>query len=132
MAKMSITDPSLTPPIWAGDWLDRNSLIPGGAKVLAAAITADANGKKPVPNGTLLGRTFAERDAGTAFGLAVDTDDEFFIVAFDVTDALNNNDVELYRPGMLVKENFLPGWPGLSSALKAKVRAVYRTTKGVA
>jgi hypothetical protein len=57
------------------------------------------------------GRTYAERDASTAFGAAAVTDDEIYLSLFDVTDAKNNDDVELYRHGSLVKENYLPTTP---------------------
>jgi hypothetical protein len=39
----------------------------------------------------------------------VSTDDEIFIVAFDVTDAVTYPDVALYRLQGIVKENYLPG-----------------------
>ena len=196
----------LTSPTWAGDFLDREHLMPGGAKVDAsqfmatdgAAVTLTANalvnavsiavsalanpipsgtllrfgagkyayttanaaagavtiavealpvaltsgdkatykgtGTKPVtiPSGTLLGRTWAERDAGTAFGPAVDADEDIFFLAFDITDATKNNDADLYRHNSIVKENFVPGWANLSSTLKAFVRSRYQCTVGKA
>jgi len=198
---------TLTGPSWAGDYFNREHLLPGGAKVVAsefnptdavvvtttapaaadatsiavaalsgaipsgtmlyfgeskefAMLTAAAaagatsitvqalpsaiesgdsatyagagNTPKTIVSGTLLGRTFAERDAGTNFGPAADADDEVYIVAFDVYDAAINNDVDLYRYGGIVKENQLPQWLTMSAALKAKIRANYQTTKGVA
>jgi hypothetical protein len=132
MASITQTTNTLTSAAWAGDFMSREHLLPGGAKVDPAGFTADAAGIKNIPNGTLVGRTYAERDAGTAFGPAADADDEVLIVAFDVTDAAKNSDVELYRFGSIVKENFLPQWGSMSTALKAKIRAVYQTTKGVA
>lgn len=81
-------------------------------------------------SGILLGRTYAERDAGTPYGPAADSDDEFYLLAFDVTDANFNNDCELYRHTGLVKENYLPVFSTLSSAQKAKIRALYETTVG--
>jgi hypothetical protein len=195
--------PTLQAPVWAGDWLNRDSLLPGGAKLNAAefrgpdAVLVDVGAagaaggatsipvvalSGPIPSGTLLdfgtnkfarltanaaagatsltvsaiptalvdadtawytgtavdsvpsgtvvGRTIAERDAGTGFGIAVDTDDEIYIIAFDVTDVSDINDVELYRHHRVVKENFLPGWAGLAGALKTKVRSLYHCTRG--
>jgi len=84
-----------------------------------------------IPSGTLLGRTYTERANGDPFGPAADADDEFYLIAFDVTDVNNNNDVELYRHQGLVKENFLPVFSTLSTALKAAIRANYQTTLGV-
>ena len=84
-----------------------------------------------IPSGTLIGRTYAERDAGTPYGPAADADDEIYLTAFDVTDVNNNNDVELYRHGGLVKENFLPEFDDLSATLKGKIRTLYETTVGV-
>jgi len=207
MAKVTTNANQLTSPVWAGDFLDRNHLVPGGARVdaaqffatdsvlvkLSAAAAADATSisvdaltgaipsgtqlyfgeskefalttaaaaagatsiavqalpsaledndearyagvgtnPKRIEAGTLVGRTFAERAAGTAFGPAADADDEVLIVAFDVTDAADSADVELYRPGSVVKENFLPNFSSLSSALLTKLRATYVTTRGAA
>jgi hypothetical protein len=207
MARIVQTANQLTAPAWAGDFLSREHLVPGGARVDAAQffatdsvlVTVDTGGAaqgatsvpvvalagaipsgtvlrfsadeyatlsagaaagatslavealvnaleagdaaryagvgtnpKRINSGTLVGRTFAERAAGTAFGPAADADDEVLIVAFDVTNAATNADVELYRPGSIVKENFLPGFASLSSALLAKLRATYVTTRGAA
>jgi hypothetical protein len=207
MARVTVTANQLTSPVWAGDFLDREHLVPGGARVdpaqffptdsvlvkLSAAASADATSiavdalSGPIPSGTqlyfgeskelalttadaaaaatsiavqalpaaledndearyggvgtmpkrieagtLVGRTFAERAAGTAFGPAADADDEVLLVALDVTNAATNADVELYRPGSIVKENFLPGFATLSAALLAKLRATYVTTRGAA
>lgn len=74
-------------------------------------------GSEFIPSGTLVGRTFAERDAGTAFGPAATTDDEIFLTMFDVADAKVSDDVELYRPKSLVKENYLPTYTALSTAV---------------
>jgi hypothetical protein len=83
-----------------------------------------------VVSGTLIGRTFAERDASTGFGPAADSDDEFYLVAFDVVDTDNNPDVDLYRHGGMVYENYLPVFSALSSAQKAKIRLLYETSIG--
>jgi hypothetical protein len=87
---------------------------------------------KYIPSGTILGRTYAERDAGTPYGPAADADDEVYILAFDVQDATNINDCELARPNLAVKENFLPGWAAQSATVKGKVRAAYRCFIGEA
>lgn len=130
----------------------------GGAKV--ATLTADANlgdttltvaalptalvtgdvarfvryGTVFIPSGTLVGRTYTERDAGTAFGVAdvATPDDEIFLTVFDVTDARTNNDIELYRPGSLVKENYLPNYAVNSQVANylIQIRKIYRCIKG--
>lgn len=82
-----------------------------------------------VPSGTAVGRTFAERDAGSPWGPAGAADDEIFLTVFDVADleSLNdgNNDVEFYRPGKIVKENYLPAFSSLNATVKAAIRAKY-------
>jgi hypothetical protein len=83
-----------------------------------------------IQSGTIVGRTYTERDAGTGFGPAADTDDEFFLVAWDVTDARHIDDVELYRPGGGVYENYLPGFAAASATVKGKIRALYQCTVG--
>lgn len=206
MARIVDNTNQLTAAAWAGDFFDRDHMIPGGAKVDAAqfndtdavVVTVGAAGASaaatsvpvdalsgPIPSGTTLhfgtdkfatlsaaaaagatsldtlaiptalvdndtatyegvgtsvtvlsgtvvGRTIAERDNGDAFGPAAASDDEVYIVCFDVYDVNTNADVELYRPNSIVKENFLPGWAGLATAVKTLVRAAYICTRGAA
>jgi hypothetical protein len=206
MARIVDSGNTLTSPVWAGDFLDREHLMPGGAKLDAAqfnaydavvvtttaqaaaaatsisvaalsgaipagtilyfgeagelarlssaaaagatslavdaipaqiesgdvAVYAGTSGIKRVLSGTPIGRTYTERDAGTGFGPAVSTDDEIYLVAFEVTDASVNADVELYRPGSIVKETFVPGWAGFATNLKTALRARYQCVNGVA
>lgn len=101
---------------------------------LEAADTATypgTSGRKYIPSGTVFGRTFAERDANAPWGPAADTDDEVYIGTREIYDARQMSDMEFYRPGKVVKENYLPNWANLSAAIKAKIRSVYVTTKGV-
>lgn len=206
MARIVENANQLTAAVWAGDFLSRDHMIPGGARAdsaqwastdytittTAAAIagavalavtalpvalpsgttlnftgagefalltaaaalgatsltvealdaaiesgdTATFTVTDPVPvtivSGTVVGRTLAERDAGTAYGKADAADDEVYIVAFDVYDASINPDIELYRPGSIVKENFLPNWAGLAAGVQTLVRAAYICTRGAA
>lgn len=71
-------------------------------------------GAAAVRSGTVVGRTLAERDAGTNFGPAAVGDDEIFIVAFDKPDLSRDSDFEAYKPhaGKVVYENFLPDYSG--------------------
>lgn len=109
------------------------------AALPTALVTNDAAtyagvGKKTIKAGTLIGRTFTERGNGVGFGPAnaAGPDDEMYLVAFDVTDAAMSPDVELYRHGRVVKENFLPGWSGLSAPTQAAIRARYQCVVGIA
>lgn len=63
---------------------------------------------------------------------AVDGHDFIAIVAFDVVDADNVEDVELVRSGMgtTIKTNYLPVYDTLSAAVKAKLLAEYNLTEG--
>lgn len=73
---------------------------------------------RSVLSGTLCGRTYAERDARTGFGPAdVGGDDEIFLLLFDVPDALDNPDAVFYRENSVVKENYLPGYAEMISAV---------------
>ena len=85
---------------------------------------------KYVPSGTVVGRTLTERNAGTGFGPAVNTDDEIFLTAFDVDDVDENADCELYRHNKQVYENDLPGFAGLASNLVTVLRGLYIMTVG--
>lgn len=118
----SLTVAALATPVLSGD----------------KAIYGAGYGRKLVPAGTLVGRTLTERDNGTGFGPAdiqadeEDTtfDHEIFLTLFDVVDAAQNPDVELVRPGAVIKENFLPGWASYTAPQKAWLRAHYHCIVG--
>ena len=142
--------PALSGPIPSGTVLDFGTnkfarltaaAAAGATSLTVAAIPTalvDADiaiypGVKPksLAGGTVVGRTIAERDAGTPYGPAAAADDEVYIVAFDVSDLNRVNDIELVRPNTVIKENFLPGWTGLAAGVVTKVRAAYRCMRGV-
>jgi hypothetical protein len=84
-----------------------------------------------VPSGTFVSRTFAQRAAGAKFHPAINTDEEFFLTGHDVPNALVNDEVSLVRPhACVIKENLLPGFTGMSAALKTVLRAQFMTTIG--
>jgi len=87
-------------------------------------------GQKRVVSGTVVGRTIAERDAGQGYGPAADTDDtgEIFLLMWDVDDVDRIDEGELYRPGGVVYENFVPNFAGLSATIKAALRSRYQCT----
>jgi hypothetical protein len=90
-------------------------------------------GRVTVGDGTLVGRTYTERDAGTGFGPAADGDvggsGEAYLLAYTVDDATVNNDCDLYEHGSRVAENHVPGWDSLSTAQKAYIRDKYICTR---
>lgn len=126
-----------TAPVWAGDGIDYLNVLPGGGILEIDNFPPDADGRINVRAGTLLGRTYAERDAATGWGLADPaTDDQFYLLLFDVYDAnLNNNhssdEIEFYRHNRLIYENMLPGWDTATSSYKAKIRELYECILGV-
>lgn len=83
--------------------------------------------RKPVAAGTLVGRTFAERAAGTGFGQpdVATPDDELYLLAFAVQDAAIDADAALLRHDTLIYEDKLPGWAGLSATAQAAIRSRY-------
>ena len=85
-----------------------------------------------IPSGTLVGRTFAEAASNAAFGPGDDTDDELYLTYNEVLNAFDNPDIELYRHGSLVKENYLPEWDTISADadLFAAMRTVDTCVKG--
>jgi hypothetical protein len=90
-----------------------------------------ATAMKVIPSGTVLGRTFSERDANTPFGPAADADDEVYLLVFDVINPTTAPaDCELYRWGSIVKENLLGTFAALSATLKGKIRTNYQCVKG--
>lgn len=204
MARVTQTANTLTPPRFVAEWLGPGTLIPGGAKLVAAGFTtytvkvnqadvaegdtaitvdalpvaipsgtildfgqhttgdismlakvtaaADAGATSltveelaheiendaeatytvtvtTVAAGTLVGRTYAERAAGTDFGPVDASDDEVYLTAWDVTNLTINNDVELIRHETLIYEDLIPGWADLGATKQALVRAAYQTTR---
>lgn len=85
-----------------------------------------------IPSGTFVGRTLAERDAGTLYGPWTSGDDEAFLIAFDITDMMDNTDAVAYRRGKVVRENYLPGWAALAGGTKTAIRAAYQCVVGAA
>lgn len=112
-------------PAFAAEELTPDRLMPGGARLIAAQFLT--GNQKEVDAGTLVGRTFAERDARTAFGAAdVAADEEIFLTAFTVVDATIKPDVTLLRHGTLIYEDLLPNWATLTVAQRTAIRSRYR------
>lgn len=84
-----------------------------------------------IPSGTLLGKTFTERAAGTPYRPAAVGDDLVYLLGYDIPNAKDIADCELVRHNVVVKENYLPGWSTMSAPLQALVRSLYVTTIGV-
>ena len=120
--KMETLSTTQTTPMWVGSIGDRSTLLSGGAKLDAAQFTA-VSGKKPVPSGTLVGRTLAE----AAYGPADAGDTHFAFVWLDVADAATNADVELYVAGE-VRVDRLPAAP--AAPLLAAIRTQFTLTNG--
>lgn len=129
----------------AGEFVKLTSAAAKGATTLAVealdvAIEAGdtatyvGTGKKYVPAGKVVGRTIAERDAGTGFGPAAATDDELFILRFGVEDVSEDNDGVLVRPGSVIKENLLPEVLDgtLATNVLTALRSRYVCQRGVA
>lgn len=92
--------------------------------------TYSGKGVRSVPQGTLVGRTFAERDAGTPLGPWTSGDEEVYLVAFDVLDVTELDEVALVRNQALIKENWLPDWANYSAQKKAALRSKYQVVRG--
>lgn len=129
MAKgMTVRAMTLATPTFVAEPISGH-LVAGGVKLDAAAFTADGDGRKMVKAGTPVGRTYVEAAASAAYGPAADTDDEVFLVAFDVYDANEDNDATLLKGNVVIFENYLPVTP--SAAVLGKVRAKYICKQGV-
>lgn len=88
-----------------------------------------------IQSGTLVGRTYAERDAGIGYSPAdVATDEEIHLLMFDVHNALIDNEAELYqaKSGNVVYVNFLPNWTTLPTVTKTWIQNNYQSLIGVA
>ena len=119
-----------TSPVWAQDELDRIALIAGGGFVKASSFTAGTDGKRYIPAGTLIGRTWTEQEAKEGFSpfdSAVHTEDDgqVYLTAYDLLDAAEDAHVSLYRHGCQVKYSSFPDWDNLSVDSKARIRKLY-------
>jgi hypothetical protein len=83
-----------------------------------------------IPGGTAIGRTIAERDAKAAFGPAVNTDDEIYLIMEDIPDASRDANCSLLANGEMVRENYLPDWTNWAALLKTAIRTKYQCTIG--
>lgn len=92
--------------------------------------TFQGSGKRYVPSGTCIGRTFAEAEANRGFGPAVATDEQIYLLLHTVIDADQNPDCELYRHGGAIKLNHLPGYAGLPAGVQQAIRDNYEITYG--
>lgn len=104
------------------------SLFPAGNNFPNAVYSASPI----VTSGILIGRTWAERDAGTGYGPAVvATDEEIGILAMDVNLEVGNEcEIYMANAGNTVYENFLPNWATLPAADKAFIRSRYVAITG--
>lgn len=123
-------------PVWVGDELkQREHVVEAGGLLQAADFAEDANGRRYVESGTLVGRTYVERDGGRGFGPAafdasgVLTDTETYLLLHDVYDADFDASATFYRPGSVVYERFLPAVTKEANPLAA-VRNLYLTKVG--
>jgi hypothetical protein len=91
-----------------------------------------ANGVKHILGGTLVGRTYTERGTSTPFGPWAASDDEVFLLAYDVLDANRNPSFTALKTGknVAVFENFLPDYAAYSAPKLAALRAAYITQIG--
>lgn len=130
-----------TSPNWLGTSITQDgTTLAGGVRLDATAFTAESDGKKRIYSGQIIGRTFAEREAGTPFGPVAEsggniTDQEVYINLYDQTigtEIGEDTQVAVLIPDKsnMVIENFLYDWANLSAAKKAWVRANHTTYIG--
>lgn len=70
-------------------------------------------GNKYLPSGILIGRTYAERTAGTPFGPAATGDDEVYLTRYDIPDLNKDSGAEVVKHGCTIRENYLPEYDSL-------------------
>lgn len=124
MSRVTRSATERSQPIWAADYLSRDHLVPAPAMV-----DLDQFGGVAPASGTVVGRTFAEADAGAKFGPAAALDEEVFVLAFNASEY---GEAVLYRPGSTIRINYLPGYDVLAAEVKALVRTAYNCIQGAA
>ena len=114
----------------------KNAVSLAVSMLATALVTNDTGiykgaGKKSLPSGTPIGRTYAERDAGTPWGPADHaSDDEIYLTIRDNPDLTKDATNEVYRHTKTVKENYLHGWATWATGLKTKIRSLYSCIGG--
>ncbi len=148
---LSLAVTALTNPVPAGTLLSfgvglyakTTALAAAGAmtipvEALPSALASGATatyagvGAITLASGTPVGRTIADRNAGIGFRLALSTDAEVYLLVNPVVNAAFNNDIDLYRHGSIVKENYLPNSAAIvaNAALINLLRSLYTCTQG--
>lgn len=111
----------------SGDTALTVEALPAGLAVGDMAYYSPSD-RKYIQSGTIVGRTWTERDANIGYSPAdVASHQEIHILYFDCLNANVDNEAELYqsKSGNVVYENFLPGWDSMPAATKAWVRNNY-------
>lgn len=116
------------------------SAVAGATQItanLSAALTGTETAQymgrgstKFIKAGTFVGRTWAERDAGVPLGVYQTGDTEYYLLAFDVVDAITNPECELLQANTMVRDHLLPGWDDLPSTTKTVIRQKYQCVRG--
>lgn len=128
--KLTYTPKEQTSPEWAMDELDRHALIAGGGFLKASAFTANTEGKRYVPAGTLIGRTWVQQTAKEGFSpfdplVHTETDGQVYATVYDVYDASEDAHCSLYRHGCQIRAVSFPSWTTLAAEVKERVRMLY-------
>lgn len=92
-----------------------------------------ASGRKTIESGILVGRTYAERDAGIGYSPYAAGDEEAHLLFFDVHNVMTDNECELYmaKSNNVVYENLLPNWTSLPPEQKTFIRQNYNCLVGI-
>lgn len=135
MPKITETTIKKTPPAWLQQEEDRHVLLMGGGHLERTEFTLpNSDSNNVVYSGTLVGRTYADRESGIGYGpadLATDDDGQIFLLLHDVNfddDFLGvDGQCSLCRHGSQVAESSIPGWATMDAATQAKIRQLYQT-----
>lgn len=119
-----------TSPVWAMDELDRHALIAGGGFLKASDFIANADGKRYVQSGTLVGRTWTQMEGKEGFSpfdpvIHTEGESQVYLVAYDVEDAAEDAHCSLYRHNCQVRVQSLPNWDTLPLEDKDRIRQEY-------
>lgn len=104
----------LTAPALAGATSIATEPLDAAVEAGDTATYVPSGARRFVPSGTLVGRTIAERDAGTGYGPWTSGDVDGGLTVHDVFDADDDPEIALYRHGSLVAEKYLPSGQNLT------------------
>ena len=106
-----------------GDFATREHILPGGARLAATTVALEP--------GSIVSRMdrsgpFSRQDPAVAANAGA----EVRLIVNTAVISTDAQDIEIIRPGTLIRRNYLPQWATLHQTNKDRLEAIYEMTQG--